>query len=103
MYKSHTMALLVFEKNEENLKKNLILYLNLRSRLTIASLLGIIFHLVLHCWIPISKTLLLMYNSYPVTLLIFEKNEENLKKNLILYLNLRIPLIIAPLLSTVFY
>jgi hypothetical protein len=45
--------------------------------MTIAPLQGIIFHLVLHCWIPIFKTLLLMYNSYPVTLLIFEKNEEN--------------------------
>jgi hypothetical protein len=49
MYESHTLAFLVFEKNEENLKKNLILYLNLRIRLTIAPLLGVIFHLVLHC------------------------------------------------------
>jgi hypothetical protein len=80
MYKSHTVAFLVFEKNEENLKKNLILYLNLRSRLTIAPLLVIIFHLVLHCWILIFKMLLLVYNSHPVTLLIFEKNEENIKK-----------------------
>jgi hypothetical protein len=65
MYKRHTVAFLVFEKNEENFKKNLILYLNLRSRLTIASLLGIIFHLVLYCWIPIFKTLLLVLTVIP--------------------------------------
>jgi hypothetical protein len=44
-----------------------------------------------------------MSNSHPVTLIIFEKNEENFLKNLILYLNLRIRLIIAPLLSIAFY
>jgi hypothetical protein len=57
----------------------LILCLNLRIQLTIASLISIVFHWTLHCWILLFKTLLLFYNSHPVTALVFEKNEENLK------------------------
>jgi hypothetical protein len=55
----------------------------LRIRLTIAPLLSIVFHLVLHCWIPLFKTLFLFYNGHPVIFLVFEKNGENLKKNLV--------------------
>jgi hypothetical protein len=40
-----------------------------------------------------------MYNGHSVTLLVSKKNEENLRKRL-LFSNLEIRLIIAPLLST---
>jgi hypothetical protein len=54
VYKSHdAVPFLDFQKNEENLKR-------------------------LHCWIPLFKMRILMFKRYTVTLLGFEKNEENL-------------------------
>jgi hypothetical protein len=52
--------------------------LNLRIRYTIAPLLSIVFHLILHCWIPLFNAHLLLYNSHPITLLVFEKKCKKL-------------------------
>jgi hypothetical protein len=85
------------------MKKTFTLCLNLRSRLTIAPLLSNRFHSTLHCWIPVFKVLRLLYYSHPVTLFVFEKNEENLKKSLRWCLDLQIRLTIAPLLNSPFH
>jgi hypothetical protein len=73
MCNSHPVTLLVFVKNEKKPKtKNSYLVFKFADSIDMP-FLSIVFHLVLHYWIPLFKALLFLYNSHPVIPLVFEK------------------------------